>query len=63
MKHKLTQQELENELKVMPVMSDEDIDFSDIPKTDSFARTASRFVDLGILKAQGKFRPNDIVTK
>ena len=33
MKHKLTQQELENELKVMPVMSDEDIDFSDIPKT------------------------------
>lgn len=37
--------------------------FSDIPKTDSFARTASRFVDLGILKAQGKFRPNDIVTK
>ena len=33
MKHKLTKQEIELEIRAMPVMSDEDIDFSDIPET------------------------------
>lgn len=37
--------------------------FSDISESDDFRLMASRFVDLGILAKQAKFRPQDTVTK